>query len=379
MMSDKIRNGANLSSQNGSTKNEVYNFYWGLNLGAIVCENCDWRFFHTNKNSISCCPYCYSHKLTWLDQEELSHLITHTPELYVPFSANQDIVNQGIYNFIKSIKFAPKDLSLQNLQNRLLCLYFPNWLVDVEVEAIWEAELGYDYQVVSHRERYDQNSGRWTTQEITETRTRWEQRVGRLKRAYHNIRAPGMEDDAKLIQRIGRYDSKKGKQYDNSVISDSFVSLPSRSTEDAWPAAIPPVQSAASSECLQAASADHIRQFRWKPTYDNHKWSLLLLPIYTSYYMDDDNIPQVVYLNGQSGRLYGDRKASMKSARRSSLIIVVVAMAIFLLSLVVALGSLVLPPLIILGGIGILLSMLLVVMAIIPVGIVWQFNRREKQ
>jgi len=65
MMSDKIRNGANLSSQNGSTKNEVYNFYWGLNLGAIVCENCDWRFFHTNKNSISCCPYCYSHKLTW--------------------------------------------------------------------------------------------------------------------------------------------------------------------------------------------------------------------------------------------------------------------------------------------------------------------------
>ena len=103
------------------------------------------------------------------------------------------------------------------------------------------------------------------------------------------------------------------------------------------------------------------------------------MPMYSTFYLDDDDIPQVVLLNGQTGRLFGTRRASMKKARRSSLLIVVVALVIFLMSLGLALGSLVLPPLIILGGIGMLLSILVGVMAIIPIGIVWQFNRNEKK
>ncbi len=127
---------------------------------------------------------------------------------------------------------------------------------------------------------------------------------------------------------------------------------------------------------ILAAEADHIRQFRWKPTYHNHNWTLLLLPIYTTYYLDDDGAPQVVLLHGQTGKVNGDRKASMKRARRISLMIVIAAIVIFLLSLVVAIGSMFLQPLIILGGVGFLLSILLVIMAVIPVGLVWQFNRR---
>jgi hypothetical protein len=249
--------------------------------------------------------------------------------------------------------------------------------VDVEVNAVWEAEFGYDYQVVSHRERFDQNSGRWKTQEITEARIRWEQRVGRLNRTYHNIRTPALEEDARLTQRIGPFEASEAKQFEAALMLESYVSLPSRSKEDAWSAAVPSIQSAASTECRQAGTADHIRQFRWNPSFDNQVWTLLLLPMYTTYYLDDDNAPQIMLVNGQSGRLYGVRKASMKRARQTSLVIAAVAVAVFLLGIDLVLVSLLLPPVLIFGGIGIFLSILLGFSAIIPIGMVWQFNNRK--
>ena len=376
MMSDRSLTGENWNGSTVLSNSKESDYGWGISLGAVVCEYCDWRYFHTIENIPKRCPYCYRSTLSTLDQDEISHLITSPPELYLSFTVDQDIVKKVLQKFVQGIRFAPKDLSIQNLERRLNRIFFPEWLVDVEVNAIWESEVGYDYQVISHRERYDQNSRGWKTQEITETRIRWESRIGRLDRTYHNIHAPGLEDDAELQQIIGPYDLSKVQHYGVSVLKNTYVRLPNRSREDAWTAALPSFQSAASSECKLAADADHIRQFRWKPTYDNHNWTLLLLPIYTTYYLDDDGAPQVVLLHGQTGKVNGARKGSMKRARRISLMIVIAAIVIFLLSLVVAIGSMFLQPLIILGGVGFLLSILLVIMAVIPIGLVWQFNRR---
>ena len=370
-LTDGHRNGSAISSNR-----KEFDYGWGISLGAFVCENCDWRYFHSFESIPKLCPHCFRPTLSTLDQNEISHLITNPPELYKSFTVDQDIVKKELLKFVKGIRFAPKDLSIQNLERRLNRIFLPKWLVDAAVKATWEAELGYDYQVVSHRERYDQNSRGWKTQEITETRIRWEPRVGRLDRTYHNIHAPGLEDDADLLQIIGNYDLSKVQHYEVSGLSNAYVSLPNRSEGDAWTAALPSFQSAASGECKLAAAADHIRQFRWKPTYDSHNWTLLLLPIYTTYYIDDAGAPQVVLLHGRTGRVHGARKASMKRARRISLMMVTAATVIFLLSVVVALGSMFLQPLIILAGVGLLLSILLLILAGIPVGLVWQFNRR---
>ena len=352
---------------------------WGVSVGAVVCENCDWRFFHSLDRIPKRCPFCFRSTLSNLNQDEISHLITKSPEQYIPFTVDQDILNNDLLKFVKGIRFSPKDLSIQNLESRLRRVYIPKWLVDTDVNAIWEAEVGYDYQVISHRERYDQNSSGWKTQEITETRIRWESRVGRLDRTYHNIQSPGLEDAAEILQRIGNYDLSMVQDYKETVLSNTLIRLPNRSMEDAWTAALPSFQSAASSECKIAAEADHIRQFRWKPAYENHNWTLLLQPIYTTYYLDDDGMPQVVLMHGQTGRVNGARKASMKRALRTSMVIVIAATVLFMLSLIVALGSLVLQPLLLLGGAGFLLSILLVIMAAIPVGLVWQFNRIENR
>jgi hypothetical protein len=376
-MFDEVSTDENTDRNDRAGYNEDLNLGWGKKLGAVVCENCDWRFLHVSEKGLNACPFCFSSDLATLDQDQVSRLITDPPELFLSFAVGVESIHREINKFVNGIRFAPKDLTFQNLHTRLTRVYFPNWLVDVEVNAVWEAEFGYDYQVVSHRERFDQNSGRWKTQEITEARIRWEQRVGRLNRTYHNIRTPALEEDARLTQRIGTFEASEAKQFEAALMLESYVSLPSRSKEDAWSAAVPSIQSAASTECRQAGTADHIRQFRWNPSFDNQVWTLLLLPMYTTYYLDDDNAPQIMLVNGQSGRLYGVRKASMKRARQTSLVIAAVAVAVFLLGIDLVLVSLLLPPVLIFGGIGIFLSILLGFSAIIPIGMVWQFNNRK--
>ena len=99
------------------------------------------------------------------------------PELYLPHQIQKGHLQRPLNEFIGSIRFRPPDLTLANLTNRLEKIYWPMWLVVAEVEGQWEAEIGMDYDVVSHQERFGDGAG-WQTREVKETRIRWEPRVG---------------------------------------------------------------------------------------------------------------------------------------------------------------------------------------------------------
>jgi hypothetical protein len=254
------------------------------------------------------------------------------------------------------------------------------WLVDSEVEAIWQAETGFNYEVVSHQDSFDQNRAGWVSREVTETRIRWEPRTGRLARPYQNIVAPALEEHHRLTQQVGRYELKQAQPYQPGAVADSFVRLPNRPPADAWPEAIPPIRAAASEECRRACRADHLREFRWSAQYANQNWTLLLLPIYATYYLDDQDRYQPVLIHGQTGRLQAPRRSSMRRARQVAFIILAVAGALFLLSLIVAAAGLALaPPLLVLGVIGLVIALGLGLLAITPIVIVWQFNRTVGQ
>jgi hypothetical protein len=350
---------------------------WNLELSAAVCEHCDWAYLFPKDNPPQRCPHCLQPRLAKLDRqiEELPY--TYPPEQVIPFAVPSATLERNLLEFARGIWFAPADLKPSNLTSRLQPVYLPMWLVDTDVQAVWQAEAGFDYEVVSHRERFDQNRAGWLTREVEETRIRWEPRAGKLHRSYENIPAPALEEDLQFRKRLGTYDSRAAKPYEPGFISEVFVRLPDRNPEDAWPSAVPAIQSAAAEECRQAAAADHIRQFGWSPDYVKRNWTLMLLPMYTTYYLDDENHPKVILVHGQSGRLSGERRASMKKAQRTSLVFLIVALVIFVMGLLVAAASLVSPDLLIYGGIGILLALFVALMAVVPVGMAWSFNRSQ--
>ncbi len=351
---------------------------WGVNLEAAICEQCDWRYLLPQGILPLRCPHCLQATLVSLEEQADSLPHSHPPELLLPFTVSTQTLSQSIQRFAGDIWFAPGDLNPQNLKTRLQRIYLPMWLVDRQAQATWQAEAGFDYQVVSHRDSFDENRGGWYSQQVTETNIRWEPRLGKLKRRYHNIPAPALEEHFQLMRQLGQYNIKAGQSYQPQAMEQTLIRLPNRSPADAWPDAVPAFQAAAAEECRQAAGADHIRQFRWTTEYHNPNWTLLLLPMYVTYYLDDDRNPQSILIHGQTGQLSGPRRASMRRAQRTALIIAGVAAIIFAVSLIIALASLFAPPLFLVAGVGIIAAIIVSLLAIAPMVIAWQFNRKGK-
>ncbi|PKO06277.1 MAG: hypothetical protein CVU41_07535 [Chloroflexi bacterium HGW-Chloroflexi-3] len=353
---------------------------WGQGVVCLVCQNCDWQFLVGTANKPQDCPHCHTNQLEKYQDEDFSKMedFIKPPELYLPFSFPQEQLNEKIQNFAKNIPFAPDDLRLDNLQTRLQKIYLPMWLVDSHVSATWQSECGYYYQVKSHQEKY--SGGRWQTQEVIETRTRWEPRLGRLGRSYQNIAAPALEEHRRLMGALGNYEYKKAQPVTpQSLLQDSvqppLVNIPSRDKDDAWPDTLPRFQEQAMEESRQACAANQIREFRWKPEFSNQNWTLFLLPMWSSYYLDDENKPQSILVNGQSGQMSGTRRASMKKAKKISLSIFIAALIAFALTVVVGLISLSVQDLAVIAGIGIMISLIIALAAIYPIVTAWNVNR----
>lgn len=360
---------------------------WGFSPVHATCPACGWGFLLPQEalpggdRSLRC-PHCFAADLsTHIEADnDLSDNLPYLspPELVLPFSLSAESLAQKIAVFAQGIPFAPRDLNAQVLSSRMKRVLLPQWLVDASVQAAWQAEVGFNYEVVSHQDRYSDSAGGWRSQEVKETRIRWEPRLGQLDRSYPNLIAPALGTEARLRGALGEFDLAQAQPYESQVGRTSFIRLPDRSPEDAWPDVLPGLQAAAARQCQQACQADHQRDFRWQPEFTGRNWTLLLRPVYTTYYLDDENKPQAVMINGQTGQTIGMRRSSMKRAQRTALLILGIAVVIFIISGLLALAGIALPPLLPLGGVGILIAIVVALGAIIPIGLVWQFNQGHR-
>lgn len=335
-----------------------------------ICEKCDWGFLPPEGSAPPArCPHCFERKLAGAEGG------APTPELVIPFGVTEARLNHAVETFGSGIPFAPRDLQINALRQRIQKIYIPMYLVDAQIEAEWYAECGFNYNIVSHQEQFSDHRGGWQSQQVQETRIRWEPRLGRLQRAYHNIPAPALENHNQLLQTLGNYDLRAARPFTPQDLHASLLRLPNRPPQDAWGNAEQAFAAAAGEECRQAAAADHIRQFRWQPQFTQKNWTLLLMPLYSTFYLDDENRPQAVLIHGVSGKISGSRRASMARAQSTALTLVIIAAALFMFGLLISAAGIIFPPALMLGGLLLVLAVMLALGAVYPIFAVWNFNR----
>jgi hypothetical protein len=351
----------------------------GKNLQEIyVCENCDWSYSIPKEINVNNCLHCHKQNLSAVTSKDRRNDLKGSFELVVPFGITISRLKPYLERFTKGIPFFPKDLEISSLLSRIQLVFLPMWLVDTEVQAKWWAEAGFDYEVVSHQAQYDDYSRRWTSREVNESRIRWEPRLGTLSREYRNITVPALEEQINITRELGSYNLERAIDYRPHVTKESIICWPNRNTEDAWVEAQPEIKLAAGEDCRRAANADHIRDYKWDPNYESKNWTIILLPLYFTYYFNDENIIQPIFINGQTGRMSGVKWASMKAARKLSLILLIIALLIFVISLLAVAASFAVPLLLVLGILAFALSLVIGIGSAVPVILVWQFNRNLK-
>lgn len=351
---------------------------WGASFTPVLCEKCDAMFLAPAINGSLRCPQCYLGELSAVGEDETQLPRLYPAEKILPLRLADSQLQQVLEGFARGIPFAPRDLVTGNLRQRARRLYLPAWLVDVPVQADWQAEVGFNYQVVSHQDHFDQNRGGWKSQEVEEQRIRWETRLGNLDRKYENVPAPALENQRQVDARLGEFDLSQAQEYALQIAQQSFLRMPDRSPNDAWPDVQPRLQLLAADECRQASGADHIRQFSWSPEYARQNWSMLFQPAITTYYLDDERKPCMLYINGQTGRVSGAKRASMQRASRTTLALLAAAFVIFLAGLLAILAGALAPFLAPLGAIAMTIALALGLGSMIPLVIVWGYNQSQK-
>jgi DNA-directed RNA polymerase subunit RPC12/RpoP len=298
------------------------------------CTYCQRRFFAPSKFKEIACPLCQKGVLQGKD--ESSYEVK--PEKILPFKLTKTHLQSIYSNFVSGVWIKPEDFRPENLLSRTIPLYWPLWLVDSVVNGQWEMEAGFDYQVESSKEAYV--NGKWRSIKEIKERIRWEPRLGELETQVNNVPVPALKEHQNRIAMTGDYNEDLSESYDPDKGKNALLEVPDVSTREAWPMAKPLVDKTVEKVCQKACGAQHSRQFQLHAAYKNPNWTQFYLPMFATHYKDDENQPQILITNGQTGQIKGPRLASPKRGLKIAGIIAIIAGIFFALALLALLISL---------------------------------------
>jgi len=328
---------------------------WGISAQLMGCTHCQSVILHTDgKDGI--CPYCLQKKLTPID----AGASPNPPEGVLQHQVTPGEISRRLEKFQSEIPFTPTDFNLDGQLKRLRKLYLPMWWIDVPVKSPWQAEVGLEYTVSSHQEVF--KNDRWSTIEKTESRVDWETRFGQIDHTWDNIPAPALTYFRGLETKIGEFYLEGAQPYAPEFLEKAEVLLPDHSTEDAWREATYLVEAHVKEQCQVAAEGVGIRNFQWTPEWGERNWTHLLLPIYTTYYLDDEGEVCPLYIHGQTGHIYGRKQASLKRANKRMQALISGAVLLLILAILPLAGVIsgdLADPLPVFGGIGGLMLVLI--------------------
>jgi hypothetical protein len=344
---------------------------WETNLQPAGCSNCRRVYLVLPSQLGNPCPLCRNGLLN----AQPARMRLSEPEKILPFKINTSQLHTIFSNFVGGVWIKLPDFNVKALLKRTVPVFWPLWLVDCDVDGVWQMEAGFDYQVESGKETFA--NGQWHSVKQIETRIRWDPRLGELSTHIDNIAVPALEEHQNRQSLTGAYKLDAAHAFDPALLKNALLEVPDLPPGDAWQLAKPQVNTAVGDLCQQATDAQHGRNFALKADYQHQNWTQFYLPLYAAHYLDDDGQPQIVIINGATGEIRGPRLASRKRGLKIAGIIAAVAGVFFLLALLGLLLSLVWDPArsiaALLGVLGLATGMI----AIIPAAWPAQWNRRQ--
>ena len=336
----------------------------------IRCKECNQSFISCNLSRPHYCPICFSNTFESLP-------VTSLPakaELVIPPRIKTDQILKLYHQFLNKSWFKPDDLTPANLLSRTSFMYVPMWLLDSKVDGSWTAEMGFEYQVKGNVEIFKNES--WQSNEVTQTKTRWEPRIGSATRFYHNIALPSSTHHPDISRIIRDYDPEQAIEFSKKKINGLILS-PDIHPDEVIEQAKSKIKKTLMSECVQAGSAEHIRNFSLDAEIKPQDWTLLLLPLILSFYHEDKGEKNPIYINGQNGIINGARLASQRKGSIWTGILFGLGLLLCLLgSFLLLLGAAV-PFMPVLGTLFLVPGLVTICLSIIPFIYVLYHNRQE--
>ena len=335
------------------------------------CSYCQRTFLFAQGDVDRICPLCRLGSL----EPQPNYAFNIQPIQILPFKIAPEKLSLIYSNFISPVKYKPVSMNTEALLNNTRAIFWPYWVVDGDVNGSWLTEAGFDYQVESAKESLSARG--WQSKKEIQTRIRWEDRLGQMATHMDNIITPALEEQTNRIQMTGDYHLDRAKDFESMFVGVAHMQLPDISPDDAWSSAIPTFEHKVANTCREAAGAQHLRNFLAEVRFTNQKWTQLFLPMYTTYYTDDDEKFHILVVNGETGVIQGPRIASPAQSGYIAGVIGAISGGLFFSTLISLILSLKFPDISFITGILAILSFIGLITALAVSNWSKQWNKMQ--
>ena len=296
---------------------------WLTEKRTVQCQSCKAVSVFDVGRAGQNCGFCGSASL--LDYQAIKAPIR--PQGVLPFKVEPGAVRETVRQWFKGRWFAPSNLGVKALIDRIHGLYVPYWTFDAQAVCPWEAEAGHYYYTTEH---YRDNKGQSRTRQVRHVR--WEPASGVVEHFFDDQCVPGTQGlRHDLLDKIEPFPTAELVDYDTAYLAGFVVEhyqvVLLEAAEQAQSAMMVKLRQMASEQ----VPGDTQRNLEIHPTYSNQTFKHILVPVWVLAFTYRSKIYQVL-VNGYSGKIAGDYPLSPWKIFLLIVVVLIVAAIVIALS-----------------------------------------------
>jgi ribosomal protein S27E len=242
------------------------------------------------------CEFCGSTQLVAYEEVKPPF----TPEGVLPLRLSEAEVREKLKGWLRSVWFAPNNLSARALADRLHGMYLPYWTFDAQVEADWEAEAGHYYYT---EESYTDGQGNRRIRRVRHTR--WEYASGHVSHFFDDeLVAATVGVDRALLQEIEPFPTDGLIPYEPSFLAGWTVEHYQIDLVDAASRSEEQMTGKTKELCVSQIPGDTWRNLSYTPLFSERTFKHILAPVWIVSYTYGARTFQVL-VNGVTGAVAG--------------------------------------------------------------------------
>ncbi|MEM6838795.1 MAG: primosomal protein N' (replication factor Y) - superfamily II helicase [Cyanobacteria bacterium P01_C01_bin.120] len=268
----------------------------------VECNGCHALISFEPPDVAGDCPFCGTHITT---QAKTADPVI-TPGGILPFKIDRKAGRQTLTKWLSTRWFAPSSLKQLAQHEALIGIYLPFWTFDAHTRTSYYGERG-DYYYVTKTRRVKNSDGEWETEEYEERRTRWTSVSGSVSCFFDDILIPAVKSvDVKRLMKLGPWPLKRLVAYDPAFLQGFRAQRYQVSLANGHRQAKDEMGGRIYSAICSDIGGDEQRVTSEKTTYRHETFKHILLPVWMATYRFK-NKPYQVMINGESGKIEGDR------------------------------------------------------------------------
>lgn len=301
---------------------------YGVQLEQLSCKSCgaSVQLPPSSRRDLKC-PFCDT---AYVAESAAPAVGQVRPESLIPFKVDAAGCRKSFGEWIGTGWFRPGDLKRLSRLDKIAGLYLPFFTFDALASSTWTAMAGYYYYVTERVQVTENGRSVWKNKQVR--KVRWEPARGARRDRYDDVLVPAVQDQRlDLILKVYPYDTKGALvPYDPRYLAGFGVLNPDIPLKGVYGIAARSMQDDQERRCSGDVPGDTQKDLSVRTAFTEQTFKHLLCPLYVGSFRYRDKVYPFV-LNGETGKLYGEKPWSWVKITLALLAATAVGVALYFL------------------------------------------------